>query len=96
METQINTYTVVKGQMKEQNLQINGLQSICPFTQPIPVPGNVGQIQIMRMPCTSTCPHAAYDGNSWTIKCSGDSQVFNITETPEEPKLQSKVIHLGD
>jgi hypothetical protein len=88
-------YSVAKGQNKESILEIDGLQSICPFTPAIPIPGSVGQIQIMRMPCTSNCPHASHNEEVWLMTCSGKELKFKLEKKEEEPKLESKVIHLG-
>lgn len=90
-----NKYTIKVGQSKDLVLQINDLQSVCPFTQPIPVPGNVGQIQIMRMPCTSLCPHVKLKDDAWCITCGGQTEEFPIEEEEiQEPKLTSKIIDL--
>jgi hypothetical protein len=90
-------YTITKGQQKEDVLTIDGLQSICPFTAPVPFQGNVGQIQIMRMPCTTLCPHAIVsdDKSNYIISCGNGRQSFqleNIVE--EEPKPTSKLFSL--
>ena len=87
-------YTISKGQNKDALLEIDGMQSICPFTPAIPIPGNVGQIQIMRIPCTSTCPHASHNDEVWLITCSGKELKFKLQKKEEEPNLESKVIHL--
>ena len=90
-----NKYTIKVGQSKDLVLQVNDLQSVCPFTQPIPIPGSVGQIQIMRMPCTSLCPHVKLGEDTWTITCGGKDETFKIEEEEfQEPKLTSKIIDL--
>jgi len=53
----MSVYTTKKGQQGDLVLHINGNQSICPYVQALPMQGQYGQIQIMRLPCTSSCPH---------------------------------------
>ena len=89
-------YTIAKGQNKESLLEIDGMQSICPFTPAIPVPGNVGQIQIMRMPCSSICPHASFNDEVWLMTCAGKELKFKLEKKQEELKFEGKVIHLGE
>lgn len=82
-------YTVKKGQQNDLVLFINDLQSVCPFVQPIPMQGNMGQVQIMRLPCTSVCPMVEIGINEWTINCSSKPKTFDIQdeEQEEKPKL---------
>lgn len=89
-------YTLGVGQAKESVLEINGLQSVCPYVPAIPLQGNVGQIQLMRLPCNTLCPHASTNGKTYMMTCSGKELTFKLEEKEEEPKLESKVIHLGD
>jgi hypothetical protein len=86
-------YEVKKGQQGDSILFIDGMQSACPFVQPIPMQGNMGQIQIMRLPCTSICPLASYDKNQWKIRCHGSLEILTIEES-EEDVLDSKIIKL--
>jgi hypothetical protein len=90
-------YTIVKGQQQEDVLTINGSQSICPFTAPLPFQGNMGQVQIMRMPCTTLCPHAVIsdDNSNYIISCGNGRQSFQLdTTVQEEPKPTSKLFSL--
>ena len=84
-------YTLNKGQQGESVLMINGIQSFCPFVDPIPMQGQVGQIQLMRLPCNTACPHASVNEKEYCITCSGKSQVF---ELEEEEKLKSDILTL--
>jgi hypothetical protein len=86
-------YEVKKGQQGDSILFIDGMQSACPFVQPIPMQGNMGQIQIMRLPCTSICPLASNDKNQWKIRCHGSLEILTIEES-EEDVLDSKIIKL--
>ena len=61
----MNIYKVKKGQMGDSILEIDGIQSVCPFTQPLMAQGNMGQVQILRMPCTSACPLASLSETKW-------------------------------
>jgi hypothetical protein len=88
-------YTLAIGQAKESVLEIDGLQSVCPFIPAIPIQGNVGQIQLMRLPCNTLCPHASTNGETYIMTCSGNSLTFKLDKKEEEPKLESKVIHLS-
>lgn len=82
----MNKYTLNNGQQGEKVLMINGIQSVCPFVDPIPMQGQMGQIQLMRLPCNTSCPHAyvSKDG-SYHITCSGRTESFELQET-EKPK----------
>ena len=88
----MNTYSVKKGQMGDTILEINGVQSVCPFTQPLMAQGNMGQVQILRMPCPSDCPLTSVSETSWTIDCGQGLNVFPIREKIEEPQEPSKLI----
>ena len=87
-------YTVGLGQAKELVLEIDGLQSVCPFVPAIPMQGQVGQIQLMRLPCNTLCPHASANSETFMMTCSGKELTFKLEKKQEEPKLESKVIHL--
>ena len=79
-------YTIKKGQQDEDVLNINGVQSICPFVQALPMQGQYGQIQIMRLPCNSQCPHAEIADGYYKITCSGRQESFRLQEAEEEEK----------
>lgn len=83
-------YTIKKGQQNEFNLYVDGTQSICPFVQPIPMQGNMGQVQLHRLPCTSVCPLADYNGiDMWTVGCGGEKRSFKVEE-----EITSDVLHI--
>jgi hypothetical protein len=82
-------YTLNKGQQGEGVLMINGNQSFCPFVDPIPMQGQVGQIQLMRLPCNTSCPHAKVEENIYTITCSGKAENLELSE---EEKLKSDIL----
>jgi hypothetical protein len=88
-------YTSSKGQNKDYILEIDDIQSICPFTPAIPIPGNMGQVQIMCMPCTSSCPHASSNNDTWIMTCSGKELTFKLEAKIVEPPLESKILHLN-
>lgn len=88
----MNVYKVKKGQMGDSILEIDGIQSVCPFTQPLMAQGNMGQVQILRMPCTSACPLAKLSDSTWTTICGNNTKTFEITKETEEPKEPSKLI----
>ena len=81
----MSRYTINKGQQGEKVLMIDGIQSFCPFVDPIPVQSQMGQMQIMRLPCNTACPHAKYSDNSYKISCGAEIKSFEITEE-EDPK----------
>lgn len=82
----MTTYSVKKGQQNDLILFINNLQSVCPFVQAIPMQGNMGQVQIMRLPCTSVCPMVELGKDEWTISCSSKPKTFKIEDEPKEEK----------
>jgi hypothetical protein len=80
----MSVYTTKKGQQGDLILHINGNQSICPYVQALPMQGQYGQIQIMRLPCTSSCPHVRLtEDDQWRITCSGETIQFDIQEETE-------------
>jgi len=84
------SYTISKGQQGEKVLMIDGLQSICPFVGAIPFQGNMGQVQIMRMPCSTLCPHAKHKENNYKISCGTEIRSFDLTE--EQKDNTSKLV----
>jgi len=89
-------YSVSKGQQQEDVLFVDGKQSICPYTAPIPFQGNMGQVQIMRMPCCTLCPHASLKDNEWKVTCGAEAKTIVLEEstTTDEPKPTSKLVSL--
>lgn len=79
------TYTTKPGQGKELVLFIDGNQSVCPFTAPIPFSGSMGQVQIMRLPCNTLCPFASVQGDKWVTKCTGEYDAHPLSKEPEIP-----------
>jgi hypothetical protein len=80
-------YTVRNnGSSNEKVLNINGLQSVCPFPQPFPMPSQDGKsMVVMRVPCTTQCPHAEItDDGRWVITCGGVVKGLIIEEIEEE------------
>ena len=89
------SYTISKGQQGEKVLMIDGLQSICPFVSAIPFQGNMGQVQIMRMPCSTLCPHAKLKDNTYQISCGYDVSTFTITVDDKDKEVTtSKLVSL--
>lgn len=83
------TYSVKKGQQEgELILQVDGLQSICPFVQAIPMQGQYGGLQIMRLPCTSVCPHANQSDSEWSVTCSGAKITFPLEKDEKGSVIQ--------
>ena len=76
------TYTTQNGQGGEKNLFIDGNQSVCPFVPAIPFQGNMGQVQLMRIPCSTLCPHAFLKEDTYTISCGNHPQTFAIDGNP--------------
>ena len=82
----MNKYTLNNGQQGEKVLMINGIQSVCPFVDPIPMQGQMGQIQLMRLPCNTSCPHAYVNNlDTYNITCSGRTESFELQEA-DKPK----------
>lgn len=75
-------YTTQTGQGGEKNLFIDGNQSVCPFVPAIPIQGNMGQVQLMRIPCSTLCPHAFLNEDTYTISCGNQSQSFALEGNP--------------
>ena len=89
----MNQYTTKKGQQGDIVLEVNGMQSICPYVQAIQVQGSMGQIQIMRLPCTNTCPHVELGESKWIITCSGDRREIHLSaEAVEPPKSPFSIV----
>ena len=83
-------YTIKKGQQNEYNLHIDDIQSICPFVQPIPMQGNMGQVQLHRLPCTTSCPLVDFNGlDVWKMYCGGQERCISVKE-----ELSSNVLEI--
>ena len=73
----------------------DGKECYCPFVPPIITPGSMGGVQIMRMPCSTGCPHAnlnefkttSADVNEYVITCTGTEQTFDINQPENTLKL---------
>lgn len=83
----MSKYTKKVGQQGDMVLHIDGMQSICPFVQALPMQGSYGQIQIMRLPCTSSCPHATLSDDYWVVTCSGSEKTMILEKGDEEAEL---------
>jgi len=85
-------YTLNKGQQGENVLMINGIQSFCPFADPITLQGQMGQMQIMRLPCNTACPHAKLTDNSYKIYCGTEIRNLEITEENDNASSVSNLV----
>lgn len=87
-------YTVKQnGNTSERILHKDGIQTVCPFPQPFPMPSQDGKgMVIMRVPCTTQCPHAQLSDGKWEITCGAVPVNFMIEEEvlqAPEPEVQS-------
>lgn len=84
-------YTITKGQLKEDVLVINGNQSVCPYAAPLSFAGQMGQVQIIRMPCSTVCPHASVtsEADYYETTCGSKTKTFTIEVEAEKPKIIS-------
>ena len=64
----------------------DGVDVICPYQNAHLVPSAMGQIQMMRLPCSTNCAHASLtiDRTIYTIICGCEKKDFEI----EEEELQ--------
>jgi len=50
----------------------------------------MGQVQLHRLPCTSVCPLADYNGiDMWSVNCGGATRSFKVEE-----EITSDVLHI--
>ena len=93
------------GQQGEKILIINDAQSVCPFVPPIPIKGSMGQVQIMRMPCSTLCPLAVLYDEEITEKgvvvgrktvyqhnCGSGITIHEIEKDEEAPKQGGSIL----
>ena len=86
-------YTLKQDQTHGQVLCKDGRECICPFQPAIPTQSNLGGIAIMRMPCTTSCPHAEHvqyntadgENNNIHITCTGVEVILEIETEIESP-----------
>jgi len=104
----MQNYTLVDGQqVGEKILTINGSQSVCPFVPAIVIKGTVGQMQVMRMPCSSLCPlvnlnNVEVSANGKPVKemlvyetnCGSRSCRHTIEITEEAPKEPARLLSI--
>lgn len=86
----MRNYTIVTNPTtKEKLLQVNGSDTFCPYTQPIPMQSNMGQVQLVRFPCSERCPHFCLDEENKTLKtmCVPNPEVKSVEII--EPEKQS-------
>lgn len=84
-------YSIVINQhSKEPLLQIDGMDSYCPYVAPIPMQGQMGVPQLVRFPCSRQCPHFCLDVENKKLKlmCSAMPNEMELesiqTEIPEK------------
>ena len=82
----MNKYTT-KEQQGEHALLKNGNGVICPFTPPYPVQGSMGQLVMQHTNCNTTCPHANFEDNVYSINCGCKEIIVEIE--PKEVKVKS-------
>jgi hypothetical protein len=75
-----NINTVTEGQNGEKILNINGIQSICPFVAPLVTNSNMGVPQLIRLPCTTQCPLAILENETYNVRCGGEQITYGLTE----------------
>jgi hypothetical protein len=82
----------------------DGREVYCPFAAGIPMKSNLGQISVMRMPCTTGCAHANIIGGEsqdlYRMTCTGEFVQYEIERKPEAeqpipPKLASSILSLS-
>lgn len=82
-------YTLRKGQQGEDVLVINGIDSVCPFVSGIPINSEQHGFQVLRVPCTSQCPHVIVSINKdsdvqYSISCTS-TRTLNIEPKKDSP-----------
>lgn len=91
--------TTKNGPNGDLTLFFGQTQSICPFVPAIPMQGNMGQVQLVRMPCTDSCPLVEVADNTWTCHC-GKGAIHKLAEEIQQaevvPTGESKIIRLGE
>jgi len=76
-------YQIAKGSNPNESvLVINGVNSVCPFCPPFPIPDGEN-IKLVRVPCTTQCPHAELAGHKFTISCGSERRSINVEIIPE-------------
>lgn len=78
----MSNYTLKEEKGQGHILFIDGLQSTCPYQQPIPTQGSMGQVGLLRIPCSTTCPLVKYSemGRMYEINCGSEPKHYGITE----------------
>lgn len=89
-------YQAVESPERDLILSKNGLNTFCPYVQPMRVQGNVGQVQLVRMPCTGQCPLAEIDESAmtWTVNCGGTPQVHKLEAIVKHEQAPAKTSNL--
>jgi hypothetical protein len=88
----MHNYKIKKTEQYGYILIKDGLETTCPYKQPIPTQSNLGQIQIIQMPCCTKCPHAevtlSSNINFYSINCGAKIYEFDLTiENENENKI---------
>lgn len=74
----MNKYTKKQNQQGDYMLLINDVQSICPFVPAIPMAGQYGGLNVMRMPCSSSCPLCVASDTEWAIHCGNKTITYPL------------------
>lgn len=100
----MQNYTLAEGQQGEKVLMINERQSVCPYVPAILLKGQMGQMQIMRMPCTSLCPLVTMSRQQTTVSseeklyyytnCGHGGMYYPIDETAENPNESGTILKM--
>lgn len=101
----MQNYTLAEGQQGEKVLMINEKQSVCPYVPAILIKGQMGQMQIMRMPCTSLCPlvkmsrqlpaiTADEEKLYYYTNCGHGVMCYPIDETAENPNESGTILKM--
>lgn len=79
---------------RTQVLTINEVDVTCPYQNSHLVPSNMGQIQLMRLPCNTGCAHVKYsaDSNEYTITCGCEKKTFEVDKPTEERKSPLSIV----
>ena len=84
----MNKYTT-KEQQGQHALLKNNNGVICPFTPPYPVQGSMGQLVMQHTNCNTTCPHANFENDIYSITCGCKEVNFKVEVEQKKEDVKS-------
>jgi hypothetical protein len=77
---------------RNETLVKDGVDVNCAYQNSHLVPSQMGQIQLMRLPCSLSCAHAelSESGDKYSITCGCEKKTFDIQQEQKAFEIQTE------